>query len=954
MRPLKLTIEAFGPFAGKEVVNFLGLADQQLFGVYGQTGSGKSSIFDAIAFALFGESMKGDLNYIRSHYSDIDTLCRVEFIFETSNKTFLVERSPTQSSSTRKDIPGTANLFDVTGIPVNEISHLNRGRVISEKKLTETTREIIKILGYGFNEFKRIVLLPQGEFQEFLLSNTKKKKEILRKLFHVSFYRNLAKNFLEETKNIKSEIEALTQLRLGLLNSKEFSTIEELQKSLIDERNKTEELKRNTKENIERFDKISDRKKNYDALMVNREKLSRLLDEELHHNEIKQTIRKLNNTTILEASYKAVEEKKSISKRDSTAYAEAKIVLDNTSTDSKKIESELYDLCKQSGEFDIMRNELKTLEEYLKRLEDAKVDQEEVTSKEKKIQNLKIALTKKDLDRELNKAKAFEKKKHDIISLKRDAKDREIEVDVLKNKIKTCDENFREAEKTLSDMQAIHLSKKLVEGEACPVCGSLKHPSPATGKRESKGLNEAFERAKKLKEETEIEYSKNSLALSVVETKIIESEKSFTELTPPAKSSEEIQKKLLEIGAHIDEAGNEQDESALKEILNKEEKIYYEQLGSLKQLLRGIPEEFKDINLVEEKKKFKQNRIDAYDKHKERLENQSITLSKKIEGLESKVQTLQQVAGSSKKSADKSEKEFLQSLEKYKFEDKTEFENYLPQIPQLEALKEKLRRYETSVDEVKGAIKSHEEASKTSEKLNPEELEKKFTETKALKEESENELSSNYLKIDDLSSLQSKVEDCDQKLKNMEDSQLSFINLSEIFNAQKTGQSIGLETYALSKMFELVLKTANKRLKIMTPEYELEIKTETKGGGEHGLDISVNDLFLGEKRDVTTLSGGERFMASLSLALGLSEVVQSSSRKNIRLDTIFIDEGFGSLDNDGGYGTLGRVLTTLQQNVSSIRAVGLVSHVDTVKEAVPSGFYIEKKPTGSHVKLLLE
>ena len=130
MRPLKLTLEAFGPFAGKEVIDFTQIVDQQLFGIYGQTGSGKSSIFEAIAFALFGKDLKKNVDNLRSDHSDVNTLCQVEFIFEASNNKYLVQRSPKQSNEKRKNIPAESYLFDITGIHEDDISKTNRGRVI--------------------------------------------------------------------------------------------------------------------------------------------------------------------------------------------------------------------------------------------------------------------------------------------------------------------------------------------------------------------------------------------------------------------------------------------------------------------------------------------------------------------------------------------------------------------------------------------------------------------------------------------------------------------------------------------------------------------------------------------------------------------------------------------------------------------------------------------------------
>ena len=263
-----------------------------------------------------------------------------------------------------------------------------------------------------------------------------------------------------------------------------------------------------------------------------------------------------------------------------------------------------------------------------------------------------------------------------------------------------------------------------------------------------------------------------------------------------------------------------------------------------------------------------------------------------------------------------------------------------------------MKYYNRSISEVDGVIKNLQETNKNIVQIDTDQLHAEFDVMYSLKEASLDQLTSNENKITNLEHLKVKVDQIETELQQLKDGHLSLINLSDAFNAKEKGQRIGLETFALRKMFELVLKAANKRLRMMTKRYQLEIETETKGTGEHGLQISVNDIFTGRGRPIQTLSGGETFMASLSLALGLSDIAQSSSQRNIRLDTIFIDEGFGSLDSENGFGALGSVLNTLQENVASSRAVGLISHVDTVKSAVPAGFYVEKTPSGSHIKLL--
>ena len=175
-----------------------------------------------------------------------------------------------------------------------------------------------------------------------------------------------------------------------------------------------------------------------------------------------------------------------------------------------------------------------------------------------------------------------------------------------------------------------------------------------------------------------------------------------------------------------------------------------------------------------------------------------------------------------------------------------------------------------------------------------------------------------------------------------------LLELAALFNAQNDAK-LDLETFAIGAMFDQVLQAANLRLQPMTSgRYSLEREFDGKGGGRRGLGIRVHDIHTGKARATSTLSGGETFIAALSLALGLSDIVESISGK-IRLDTIFIDEGFGSLDTDNDAGTLDQVLQTLQDLVGANRAVGLISHVQLVQNAIPNGFSISKTASGSHV-----
>ena len=188
------------------------------------------------------------------------------------------------------------------------------------------------------------------------------------------------------------------------------------------------------------------------------------------------------------------------------------------------------------------------------------------------------------------------------------------------------------------------------------------------------------------------------------------------------------------------------------------------------------------------------------------------------------------------------------------------------------------------------------------------------------------------------------------KIDKMESETASLRELAALFNGSNSAKT-ELETYAIGAMFDQVLQAANLRFSPMSSgQYSFERALDGKGSGKRGLGINVYDTHTGKARATSTLSGGETFIAALSLALGLSDVVESTNG-NIRLDTIFIDEGFGSLDTENDAGTLDQVLQTLQDLIGDHRAVGLISHVPLVQQAIPNGFSIRKTPSGSHVEI---
>ncbi|NJL08618.1 MAG: SMC family ATPase, partial [Methylacidiphilales bacterium] len=218
MRPMRLTLQAFGPFGGREVVDFRMALTAGLFGIYGQTGAGKSSIFSAMTFALFGEAARAEQETpsLRSDHADPDLPTEVEFVFELGMRRYVVRRRPEQTRPKQRGSGDTRDiheawLFDATGLAVEEISRERSGKAMAERKVGLVREALIELLGYGPEQFRQIVLLPQGRFEAFLAAGTDARRVILRELFDVSLYRRIMEKFkadaAETEKRIRQERE---------------------------------------------------------------------------------------------------------------------------------------------------------------------------------------------------------------------------------------------------------------------------------------------------------------------------------------------------------------------------------------------------------------------------------------------------------------------------------------------------------------------------------------------------------------------------------------------------------------------------------------------------------------------------------------------------------------------------------------------------------------------------
>ena len=855
MQLKKLTLQAFGPFKDKVVIDFEGKKiDKGLLLISGDTGAGKTTIFDAICYALYGQT-SGETrtaNSLRSDWAspDIDTFVDLEFYYK--NKLYEVRRSP-EYNRRKKNGGGETKQAPTAEINLD-------GRIVT--KVTDVTKEIVQLIGLDYKQFRQVAMLSQGEFTKFLLANSEEKTTIFRKIFGTDFY-DILQNKLKSNRLIKED-----------------------------------EIKRVK-------DKIDTEKKNLESIidvfgLSNEETISAL------NNKIKA-----DNETVLLT--KAERDKKNEEKtklnteltnlnkinKDIATYQKALEDLDKLLSSNSNIKNE-----KEKYDYNVkVANTITSLLDLLSKDSKSLDDK-----KNKEVQN------KKDLE---NKQKEYKEKEKQFNKLDNYSKDVDVlndEINDLTNKNKdydnylnkTAELNIVEKEyKVMCDDYdnqnslyesmkrkyylniSVEIADTLIDGEECPVCGSKEHPKKAVS--------------------NECEYTKEDLEHAEKQLKNIDNLRKTKEAT-----IEQVRKVIKEynIPENIDVSLEKNKNAELLEEKNREKE--------------HLSNEFKKLS--EEKQK----------------------LLSDIKSFEGNIKIFEEDI----KKLEDNIKDYNTKLDYTYKENNTNYEDYISKKldkDDLYELKTKIEIFDNTKNDLESTIKLLEQDVKGKKVVDVSEKEEQLA---AINEEYKN-LDEIYTKLNaSLEILKSSTANIEKYLEDNKkiQSEYDVIKvLSDTANGSLTGkQRITFENYVQSYFMKTVLVEANKRLIKMTDSrYELKRKEiETKLNVKTGLDFSIFDSYTGKERDVASLSGGEKFKASLALALGLSDAI-SNNRGGIKIDSLFIDEGFGSLDSE----SLNQALNILSDLSGNDKLVGVISHVSELMSRIDNKILVNKTNTGSVVNV---
>ena len=877
MRPIKLKMSAFGAYLKPVELDFeKGLGDSNFFLIHGATGSGKTTILDAICYALYGESSGGGRksSMMRSEAANPNEKTEVEFSFALRGKIYRIMRNPAYNrpkkhSEGLTEEKATAKIYE-------------NGRIIDTKDVSAYVEEL---LGFGKEQFRQVVMLPQGEFKKFLTSKSEDKQKVLNTLFNADFFKKIEDELKIKAANAKKTYDNLTERKKNLLEDTGAMEEKELP-TLIEKLGEELNAAQINLKNLE--EKAVEAQKKYSEGEI----LSKLFRD-------------------FEAKTKILVDAEEKVKQVAKNLAIAKTEFDKRTSE----ESLRENLTIQAAELAKKKDALKNLQDKQEKLasgeESYKKSVEKVnelaklkTKCEELMLKLKCEVEKlSDSPAKLEIARQNLKNAQDREKLLAEIKNLRVEVAIAEKNLVSAQKSCEDAEKNLSDLReaqksgsAARLAKNLEEGKPCPVCGAIHHPNPAISSE--KIPTDAQIKAAEAKNKTLAD--KKSLAekilsnlqgeLKTKEKSLSEGEKTLTIAQAQAdfdKISADVAN-LNKLNARIKngEVKTRETEENLAKAQENDKKIAGEVAN-----LRGVVDEM--IRTIDEK----------YFSNPELLSKEILTVNQRLKELNAAFQAAQDNFNRLNRNL-AAQKATLAAAEKNKAEISAQMEGKTP--PDMSELKK-------SRDDTKTAEKSAVEAkTKLSERLNR------------------------------IKTLAEKIFAINNELKTAEKDFLMWKTLSDAANGYIS--KISFQRYYLSTMFKEVIAEANIRLeKMSSGRYRFQNREETSGRERKaGLDLEIVDDYTGTARSVETLSGGESFLASLSLALGLAAVVQNNSG-GIKLDTIFIDEGFGTLDSE----TLDFALKTLIELQNGGRLVGIISHVEELKKQIPVRLEVKSSETGA-------
>lgn len=928
MRPIELKMSAFGPFAGLTTLKLDALGTDGLYLITGDTGAGKTTIFDAIIYALYGEA-SGNIrttDMLRSKYANADTATFVELTFVFKDKTYIVRRNPEylrpskrgEGRFTKESAKAQLTMPDkevITG-------------------LVSVNNKIIEIIGLNKNQFSQIAMLPQGEFMRLLLADTKQRIEIFREIFDTEPYLLLQDRIKRDANELYRLVSDYKKSMAQYVADVYCDENSEYNQALINIKNDSQ---MSIKEILDIIDKIIAQDKScadeYDKAIISidkgidqlNSKLTIAIQTERIKDDYKSALTQLNNLT------EEYENVYSIYKAECEKDSERNELSLNIEKSSEKLESyELLEKYKKDygKKLDKINNitqdiheDTKSLNECIKQIDNCKKEAEILKNTELEIEKLNSKISDIIKKKEgVEYLKDVFERKIKAVSQADEAKDRYMSAFAA---YEEANNRYLKMEKAFFNEQAGIMAAALEVGQPCPVCGSVTHPVPAVA-GEDAPTEMQLKKYKiyvedKSKECSELS-SQSGLLSGQAESmnnmffgSIVNFNTQWKEALDNSSDDETIRVDIIQLLADL---GKILDEAML------EKKNADENISKYNNLIKMLSDYDKKVEQFKDKINKSKNELAVLSTQNENMQKQISQLEKEL-GNKDIMQAKKLINDMKLKKV---------QLDKAYEAAKKQYDEYTINIKTLKNRISDLQKQISHTDKQKTPDIDIPMYEKQLEDMKKERL--KLREKKNIVD----------IRIANNEKIYKSIERVNEKSEKSEKHYSWLRTLSDTVNGSLSGKSrIKLETYVQMSFFDRIIMRANTRFMRLTDgQYELK-RSDSKDNykNQTGLELDIIDHYNGTIRSVKSLSGGEAFEASLSMALGMSDEIQSRSG-GIQIDTMFIDEGFGSLDDE----SLSQAVKVLNSLSSSDRLIGIISHVSVLKDRIDKQIVVSKGKTG--------
>lgn len=922
MRPLHLTLSAFGPYAGRVEIPLEQLGERGLYLITGDTGAGKTTIFDAITYALYGEPSgdNRDASMFRSKYAQPDTPTWVELVFSYGGKRYTVRRSPEYERPAKRGGGTTLQRAEAE-------LHLPDGRLVT--KTREVTGEIVNIIGLDRSQFAQIAMIAQGDFLKLLLADTRSRQEIFRKLFPTRGYMVFQEKVKSESGALQRQCEAarasVKQYIDGVLCPQEDPLYPQWERAWAGElpiQEMVELLETLLEQDRERDTQCSEELEQLDgewkavtALLAKAEELEKA-QSQLEEAQVRRETcatqweaaqQQLEAQTAQAPQLEVLRAQLADLEAELPRYQELDHLRQNFAAQTQNIQRQSTWLEEQESEQRRREKELELWRQERTGLEEAGAQRERLLGQQTRAQEQSQRL-------------------EELSTLLAGCRQARVELEnaqkrygVARQKAQVAQEDYTGKNQAFLDEQAGILAQKLADGQPCPVCGSLTHPTPAQlspgapTEEELNRVKQAWETAQQTASTWSVEAGKARTALEEREGRL---RSQMAHVLPECEADQPVDQSIQEAQRKAQEA-LDQVRGQLRQVEAA--------LARKRQLDTQIPQQEQRLGELEQAIASAREQLAGANSRREELQGQIHTLEGQLR--------YPQAEQARQEQSDLKGK--LQRLE----EAQTQAQR------RANAAQLALTGAEEAVKQLTHLVEQSQPVDLVAQRARSQELTLRRAQLTAIQRELHTRITTNRTALEQIQGKTAQLTQLEQRY--------TWVRaLSNTVNGTLPGkEKIALETYVQMTFFDRILRRANLRLLVMTGgQYELKRRRESAGNrGQSGLEMDVIDHYNGTERSVKSLSGGESFQASLALALGLSDEIQSSAG-GIRLDTMFVDEGFGSLDEE----SLSKAMGALGDLAQGNRLVGIISHVSELKEKIDKQIVVRKDRTGgSRVEIMV-